>query len=230
MTGIVIVKTMGGSCCRDITIERKGTEESLVSEMSDRASGVLRWGEEERRLVEQYLNDGRIDVTQVQSATYLRSLMRLEPVWDRHVKKNFYQNVRRHVAQWQASQPRQGGRRASSGGVGSGNVGGGILRAGADRGVRFVDDNDTDDEAYQTGDEASSASDAEGSTSELRYSFCHACFLTILILLFLQPCRTKAVLVVVEELEAHLVVVALVPEALKFEVVTNDVLTWLWNN
>lgn len=75
------------------------------------AGGVLRWGDEERRLVFAYLNDGRIDSNRVGSAAYLRSVKVREAIWDRHANKNFYQNVRRQVTTWLAGQERAGGRR-----------------------------------------------------------------------------------------------------------------------
>ena len=78
--------------------------------MGDRAAGPLRWGEEERRLVDQYLRDGRLDPTRIKSSTYLRSVKRREALWDRHPGKNFNQNVRRQVLQWQTDRERDGGR------------------------------------------------------------------------------------------------------------------------
>ncbi|CAB9497191.1 expressed unknown protein [Seminavis robusta] len=70
--------------------------------MANRAAGVLRWGNEERLKVSQYLEAGNIDPTRMNSATYLAHLKTLEAVWDRHSNKNFYQNVRRAVQAWQA--------------------------------------------------------------------------------------------------------------------------------
>ena len=100
--------------------------------MAQRANGPLRWRDEERRLVEQYLNDGRLDATRVGNAAYLRTIQQREPIWARHPAKNFYQNVRRQTAIWLAAQPRAGGRRAA---------GGGAAAAGGQG-----DDNDSDDE------------------------------------------------------------------------------------
>lgn len=77
--------------------------------MGDRAAGVLRWGEAERRLVRQYLEDGRLDATRVGSASYLKRIMDKEDVWKRHPAKNFYQNVRRMANQYQVDQERKGG-------------------------------------------------------------------------------------------------------------------------
>lgn len=74
----------------------------------------LRWGDEERRLVFQYLEDGRLDPKRMNSAVYLRSIKTLEPCWDKHANRNFYQNVRRQVAAWQSSQHRAGGRRGDA--------------------------------------------------------------------------------------------------------------------
>ena len=109
-------------CCASLddksgTISSEGLDYKgqLVSwTMADRAAGALRWGVQERRLVEQYLNDGKIDPTKVSSASYLRGIKVQEALWDRHTNKNFYQNVRRAVALWQANQPREGGRRAAN--------------------------------------------------------------------------------------------------------------------
>ncbi|CAB9530746.1 hypothetical protein SEMRO_3025_G342300.1 [Seminavis robusta] len=70
--------------------------------MANRAAGVLRWGNEERLKVSQYLEAGNIDPTRMNSATYFAHLKTLEAVWDRHSNKNFYQNVRRAVQAWQA--------------------------------------------------------------------------------------------------------------------------------
>ena len=81
--------------------------------MGDRAAGPLHWGEEERRLVDQYLRDGRLDPTRIKSSTYLRSVKRREALWDRHPGKNFNQNVRRQVLQWQTDRKRDGGRRSN---------------------------------------------------------------------------------------------------------------------
>jgi len=109
------------------------------STMAGRGAGEpQRWGDEERRLVYQYLNDGRLDPERVESAAYLRGLKVREAVWDQHVNKNFYQNVRRMVASWQAAQRRAGGRRGGGDGGDDGGGGGG----GDDD-----DDDDDDDDA-----------------------------------------------------------------------------------
>ena len=117
--------------------------------MADRSSGVLRWGNAERRLVYQYLNDGRIDPTQVGSASYLRTIKVKEPVWDRHSNKNFYQNVRRQTAQWEADRPRQGGRRGPN--VGFNNAESRGQREEADEAgdIEDDDDDDYDDEGQE---------------------------------------------------------------------------------
>ena len=71
--------------------------------MGDRGQdGVLRWGDEERRKVYQYLNEDKIDPNRMESATYLRGIKSMEAIWERHSNKNFYQNVRRQVARWLA--------------------------------------------------------------------------------------------------------------------------------
>ena len=81
------------------------------STMADRAAGALRWGDEERRLAQKHLQDGKLDPTRIRSASHLRSIQRLETVWARHPSKNFCQNVRRQTTQWVADQERDGGRR-----------------------------------------------------------------------------------------------------------------------
>ena len=110
--------------------------------MADRAHGVLRWGNGERRLVNQYLEDGNIDPTRVGSAAYLRTIKRQEALWERHSNKNFYQNVRRQTAQWQADGERRGGRRA------------GNPDAGNDDDDDDDDNDDDDDDVGEDGDEA----------------------------------------------------------------------------
>ena len=77
----------------------------------NRAAGALRWGLEEKRLVSQYIQDGRLDPTRVGSAAYLATLKPLEPLWARHIPKNFYQNIRRNVASYMAEQDGIGQRR-----------------------------------------------------------------------------------------------------------------------
>ena len=66
--------------------------------MADRQAGALRWGRAEKEMVAQYIKDGRLDPTRMNSATYLAHLKTLEPIWNQHANKNFYQNVRRAVA------------------------------------------------------------------------------------------------------------------------------------
>lgn len=80
------------------------------------AAGHRRWGDEERRLVFQYLQNGQLDPNRIESAAYLRSIKVREDIWDRHENKNFYQNVRRQVTTWLAAQERGGGRRGGNDG------------------------------------------------------------------------------------------------------------------
>jgi hypothetical protein len=42
--------------------------------MAARAAGVLRWGEDERRLVRKYLQEGKIDFTRLDDVDYLRGI------------------------------------------------------------------------------------------------------------------------------------------------------------
>ena len=77
----------------------------------NRRAGVLRWGDEEKRMVRHYLNQGRIDAGRMGDVAYLRSLMDLEAVWSRHPPRNFYQNIRRAVDVWQANEMATGARR-----------------------------------------------------------------------------------------------------------------------
>ena len=79
--------------------------------MADPANDPLRWREPEKALVRQYLDDGRMDPTRVNSASYLRSLKMWERLWAWHPNRNFYEGVRRVTAIWLAAQPRGGGRR-----------------------------------------------------------------------------------------------------------------------
>lgn len=78
--------------------------------MANRASGPLRWGEDERRLLRRYLQEGRIDFTRLNDVPYLRSLMDGEVLWSRHIPRNFYQNVRRACSTWEANENAVGGR------------------------------------------------------------------------------------------------------------------------
>jgi hypothetical protein len=105
--------------------------------MAGRGNAPLRWGDEERRLVFQYLQDGRIDTNRIESAAYLRSIKVREAVWDRHANKNFYQNIRRMVTTHLAGQQRSGGRRG----------GGNEDEAAEDNG------DDDDDDAFELDEE-----------------------------------------------------------------------------
>lgn len=82
--------------------------------MSDKRSGALRWGKEERRTLKEYLEKGRIDLSKVQVASYLKQLREREDVWSRHPQKNFNQNVRRAVAMFEMDRDLSGARRRQS--------------------------------------------------------------------------------------------------------------------
>jgi hypothetical protein len=80
--------------------EKRKTQVSETSTMAGRGNAPLRWDDDERRLVFDYLGDGRLDPNKVSSAVYLKSLKIKEAKWDKHDNKNFYQNVRQQVASW----------------------------------------------------------------------------------------------------------------------------------
>lgn len=100
--------------------------------MADRTGGALRWGAEERTVLRNYLEEGKIDYARLGSSNYLNSLAARERVWKRHIDagkgKNFRQNVRRAARDYQAETNRQN-----------------VRRTNADGGhVRFTNDSDTD--------------------------------------------------------------------------------------
>jgi hypothetical protein len=51
-------------------------------------------GKEAKDLVREYIRQDRIDFTGVASAGYLDELQAREDVWNRHLPKNFKQNIR----------------------------------------------------------------------------------------------------------------------------------------
>jgi hypothetical protein len=59
-----------------------------------------RWNEPEKNLLMAYLKDGRLDISRIDSSSYLAQLKKNEVLWDRHPNKNFYQNVRRTLLSW----------------------------------------------------------------------------------------------------------------------------------
>jgi hypothetical protein len=85
-------------------------------------SGPLRWGDPERkllnRIMEKHLlnpsHEYSMDPSRTDDTTYLATHWQRWPLFERHPKKNFYQNIRRAVNEWQTDQTLRGARRAQS--------------------------------------------------------------------------------------------------------------------
>ena len=88
-------------------------------QQADRDAGPLRWGREQREMLWHYLCTGQIDVSRIDSAGYLRELAAWEEVWRvfqlRGKQRNFNQNVRRGVCDWQVEEAVAGNRRGNEG-------------------------------------------------------------------------------------------------------------------
>lgn len=74
---------------------------------ADRRARALRWGNDERNLVDSYFRRGPthargLDPSRVNSIMYMRDLREQEALWRRHPQRNFNQNVRRRVSELQA--------------------------------------------------------------------------------------------------------------------------------
>jgi len=83
---------------------------------ADRQAHGLRWGTDERRLVDRAFqrgpgHPGGIDPTQMMSAQHMRDLHNREALWARHNQRNFNQNVRRRVRELEAEANLAGQRR-----------------------------------------------------------------------------------------------------------------------
>ena len=109
--------------------------------MANRRAGALRWGEEEKHLIRQYIQAGNIDFTRMGDVAYLRTLMDREAVWSRHPPRNFYQNIRRAVDVHQADELLNNGRRNNN----NDNNNAGANNPGDDGGALGDDDDDDDD-------------------------------------------------------------------------------------
>ena len=112
------------------------------STMADRQAGSLRWGRQERNMLRQYLENGQIDFTRLDSANYIDELAGREAIWSRHLNtrngpRNLRQNIRRGCNEWRTERDRQGRR-----GGGNANPGG---NAGGNGGNDDDDDDDDDD-------------------------------------------------------------------------------------
>jgi hypothetical protein len=53
---------------------------------------------------------GKVDFRKLGSATYLKNLQQKEPLWARHLARNFYQNVRQGCSAFQADSNLAGAR------------------------------------------------------------------------------------------------------------------------
>lgn len=108
---------------------------------NDRASGALRWGVDERRMLRTYLQNGWIDLARLDSARYVDSLANRERCWRRHIdagkSRVFRQTFRRNCRTWEAEQHRQGARRQQSAPPADN-------ARDANRGVRFADESKTE--------------------------------------------------------------------------------------
>lgn len=88
------------------------------------ARGVLRWGQEERNLLQRLLRLGDTNPNDPEAADpqrmiaevgYLQGLHDRHPLFRRHAKRNFYQNARRAAAEYTADRALQGARRRDGG-------------------------------------------------------------------------------------------------------------------
>lgn len=114
---------------------------------ADRDAGPLRWGRAQREMLRQYLQDGLIDFSRLDSAAYMRELAAREEVWRvfqlRGKQRNFNQNVRRGCREWQVEAGMHGARRDAA-------------TPGGRRGNNNEDDDDDDEDYQQDPDSESS--------------------------------------------------------------------------
>jgi hypothetical protein len=88
-------------------------------QQAGRRAGTLRWGEEERLLLQRLMemnqrepdNAEAFDPSRAGEVTYLRLHYSRHELFSRHPAKNFYQNARRGAREWLSDRALRGGRR-----------------------------------------------------------------------------------------------------------------------
>jgi hypothetical protein len=90
----------------------------VARHQAGRRAGTLRWGEEERRLLQRTMelnqrepnNPEAFDPHRAGEVAYLRIHYNRHELFSRHPAKNFYQNARRGAREWLSDQALRGGR------------------------------------------------------------------------------------------------------------------------